>query len=83
MDDPSSACRETGHEKLSRLRRLVELAPSDPELRYALAGELIERSQFDEAVDLLQTVIAMSPNHLAARKLLDRMIRSRSSVHKT
>jgi cytochrome c-type biogenesis protein CcmH/NrfG len=72
MDDPR---QETPEQRLSRLRRLVQLAPQDPELRYLLARQLVESSLVGEAIDLIRSVIAMSPNHLEARKLLEHALR--------
>jgi Flp pilus assembly protein TadD len=57
--------------KLTKLRRYAQLAPKDPEVHLALARELVEGSQAKEAATELQTVIALSPNHLEARKLLE------------
>lgn len=59
-------------EDLPRLRRLVALAPLDPELRLDLARELLECWRADEAIAEIRGVIAMVPNHLEARKLLAR-----------
>jgi tetratricopeptide (TPR) repeat protein len=71
----NSVAAETAEQKLSRLRRMVLLAPHDPEFRYQLARQLFEFSLLDEAIDLIRGVIAMSPNHLDARKLLQRALR--------
>lgn len=62
---------ETREEALGRLRRVAKLAPQDPELRLALARALLDNSSTEEAIDQIQSVIAMSPNHLEARKLLE------------
>lgn len=59
--------------RLSKLRRYAQLAPQDPEVHLALARELAEGSQPVEAATELQTVIALSPNHLEARKLLEEL----------
>jgi cytochrome c-type biogenesis protein CcmH/NrfG len=53
------------------LKRLVELAPQDTDLRCRLARELVAASRFDEAIQVLRSIIALVPNHLEARKLLD------------
>ncbi len=74
-EDSKSVAAETVEQRLSRLRRLVQLAPHDPELRYQLAQQLFESSLLEESIDLIQSVIALSPNHLDARKLLDRALR--------
>ena len=56
---------------VERLRRVARLAPQDPELRLALARAPLEDSLAAEAIEQLRSVIAMSPNHLEARKLLE------------
>jgi hypothetical protein len=61
-------------DRLSKLRRYAQLAPQDPEVHLALARELAEGSQPVEAATELQTVIALSPNHLEARKLLEQLM---------
>lgn len=75
LEDSKPVAQETAEQQLSRLRRMVQLAPHDPELRYLLARQLIESSLLDEAIDLIRSVIAMSPNHLDARKLLEHVLR--------
>lgn len=62
---------ETTEQSILRLKRLVQLAPQDAELRYHLALELVATSKFDEAIQVLRSLIALVPNHLEARKLLD------------
>jgi len=79
MGDTESVGQETAEQRLSRLRRIVGRAPQDPELRYLLARQLVDSSLVDEAIELAKSVIAMSPNHLAARKLLERALKLRSS----
>jgi len=76
-ENPNSVVVETAEQRLVRLRRLVQLAPHDPELRFQLARQLVDSSCLDEAIDLLRSVIAMSPNHLDARKLLELGLRLR------
>jgi hypothetical protein len=63
--------QETPAELLKRLRRITDLAPQDLELRLNLVHALLDSSLREEAIDQLRSVIAMSPNHLEARKLLD------------
>ena len=77
--NPNSVAAATAEQRLSRMRRLVQLAPHDPELRYLLARQLVESSLLDEAIDLIRSVVAMSPNHLDARKLLERALRLQPS----
>jgi|GEM_PF-3717497 len=62
---------DTLEQSILKLKRLIQLAPQDADLRYRLARQLVESSQFDEAVPLLRSIIALVPNHLEARKLLD------------
>lgn len=62
---------ETEEQSILRLKRLVQLAPQDAELRYHLARELVATSKLDEAIQVLRSIIALVPNHLEARKLLD------------
>jgi len=40
----------------------------------ALAGEQLRQGQAEEAVREARAVIAMSPNHLEARKLLEKAL---------
>ena len=63
--------QETPAEGLDRLVRVAKLAPQDLELRLILARALLENSRTDEAIDQVRYVIAMSPNNLEARKLLE------------
>jgi len=63
--------QEAPAEVLGRLRRVARLAPQDPELRLALARVLLDNSLTEEAINQIRSVIAMSPNHLEARKLLE------------
>jgi len=58
---------------LGKLRRHTQLAPQDPDVRFVLAEELALAHQYEEATKELQTVIALAPNHLAARKLLEQL----------
>lgn len=67
---------ETPSESLTRLRRVVDLAPRDPELRLLLARTLLDNSLKEEAIEQIRSVIALSPNHLEARKLLERALES-------
>lgn len=76
-ENRNSVVAETAEQRLVRLRRLVQLAPQDPELRVQLARQLVDSSCLDEAIDLLRSVIEMSPNHLDARKLLELGLRLR------
>lgn len=62
---------ETAEQSILRLKRLIQLAPKDADLRYHLARQLVAASQFDEAIPMLRSIIALVPNHLEARKLLD------------
>ena len=63
--------QETPAEGLDRLVRVAKLAPQHLELRLILARALLENSRTDEAIDQVRYVIAMSPNNLEARKLLE------------
>ena len=61
---------ETTEQPILRLKRLVQLAPQDADLRYQLARELVTVLKFDEAIQVLRSIVALVPNHLEARKLL-------------
>lgn len=67
--------REHPVDNLAKLRRFAQLAPQDPEVHLALARELLAKSEMEEAALELHTVIALVPNHLEARKLLDEVAR--------
>lgn len=56
---------------LEQLRRWSALTPTDPEARMALARKLLHCGNADEAILEIRAVIAMAPNHLEARKLLE------------
>jgi hypothetical protein len=62
------ACRD---EDLDRLRRWSALTPADPDARLAFARKLLDCRKADEAILEIRAVIAMVPNHLEARKLLE------------
>jgi len=58
---------------LGKLRRHAQLAPQDPDVRFALATELALTHHYAEAAEELSNVIALAPNHLEARKLLEQL----------
>lgn len=62
---------EPAEQSILRLKRLIQLAPQDADLRYHLARQLVATSRFDEAIPMLRSIIALVPNHLEARKLLE------------
>jgi Flp pilus assembly protein TadD len=57
--------------ELEQLRRWSALTPTDAEARMALARKLLHYGKADEAILEVRAVIAMAPNHLEARKLLE------------
>jgi hypothetical protein len=59
--------------KLAKLQRYARLAPNDPDIHLALAQELAALSRHAESATELLTVISLSPCHLGARKLLERL----------
>lgn len=65
---------DRARDDLVRLRRLASLAPHDPDLRLGLAIKLLDFWQADAAIEEIRAVIAMVPNHLQARKLLERAL---------
>ena len=71
MVDPCKSDIDRMHEDLEQLRRLSALAPTDPDTRLAFARKLLECRKADEAIREIRAVIAMVPNHLEARKLLE------------
>jgi len=58
-------------DELEQLRRLAVRAPADPDTRLAFARKLLECRRTEEAILEIRAVIAMVPNHLEARKLLE------------
>lgn len=70
-DDPCKSDVDRRRNDLEWLRRLSALVPTDPDARLALARKLLDCRRVDEAVVEIRAVIAMFPNHLEARKLLD------------
>jgi hypothetical protein len=79
MDDHLKSEDDSSIGRVAKLRRLARLAPRDPELRLALARELMRESPAEETITELRAVIALSPNHLEARKLLEKVLQRRSS----
>ncbi len=63
------------HRKLAELRRLCARAPADPDLRLALVRVLLELEMWDAAEAELRAVIAMAPNSLEAREMLELALR--------
>lgn len=57
-------------EDLALARRLADLAPHDPDLRLSLAKKLLDFNLLEAAIAEIRAVVAMAPNHLEARKLL-------------
>ena len=66
MTDP---CED--RKDLERLRRSVGAVPTDPDTRLLFAKKLLDCRRADEAIVEIRAVIAMFPNHLEARKLLE------------
>lgn len=64
-------------EAIAHLFRLAALAPRDADLRLTLARRLLECDLRDDAVAQIREAIAISPNHLDARKLLDQVLTAR------
>ena len=58
-------------DELERLRRCSEAVPSDPDTRLLFARKLLDCQRADDAILEIRAVIAMFPNHLEARKLLE------------
>jgi hypothetical protein len=58
-------------DELERLRRWSVAAPTDPDARLLFARKLLDCRRADEAIHEIRAVIAMVPNHLEARKLLE------------
>jgi hypothetical protein len=71
MIDPGKSDVDRMLEDLGQLRRLSALAPADPDTRLAFARKLLDCRKADEAILEIRAVIAMVPNHLEARKLLE------------
>ncbi len=67
---PGGDTRED-RDELDRLRRWCAAAPSDPDIRLAFAKKLWDCRKAEEAILEIRRVIAMVPNHLEARKLLE------------
>ncbi len=71
MTDPCKSEADLAQQDLERLRRWSALAPTDPDARLAFARKLLDCRQADKAIVEIRAVIAMVPNHLEARKLLE------------
>ena len=74
MVDPckSDADRtQEGRDELERLRRRSGAVPTDPDARLLFARKLLDCRRADEAILEIRALIAMFPNHLEARKLLE------------
>jgi hypothetical protein len=71
MADPCKSDVDRLQEDLERLRHRSMLTPADPDARLAFARKLLDCRKADEAILEIRTVIAMVPNHLEARKLLE------------
>ena len=56
---------------LEQLRRWSTLTPNDPDARLVYARKLVDCRKAAEAILEIRAVIAMVPNHLEARKLLE------------
>lgn len=64
-------CTQEDRDKLERLRRFSGAVPADPDARLLFVRKLLDCRRADEAVLEIRAVIAMFPNHLEARKLLE------------
>ena len=71
MADPHKSDLDPVQKDLEQLRRLSTLEPADPDTRLAYARKLLDCRKADEAIVEIRAVIAMVPNHLEARKLLE------------
>jgi hypothetical protein len=58
-------------DELERLRRCSGAVPSDPDTRLLFARKLLDCERADDAILEIRAVIAMFPNQLEARKLLE------------
>jgi hypothetical protein len=58
-------------DELERLRRWSGAVPTDPDARLLFARKLLDCQRVDEAILEIRAVIALVPNHLEARKLLE------------
>jgi predicted Zn-dependent protease len=72
MKTRCAADGDCAQDDLVRLRRLASLAPHDPDLRLGLARRLLDSWQAEAAIEEIRAVIAIVPNNLEARKLLER-----------
>jgi len=52
--------------RIEQIRKMLEAEPSDVLLNYALALELFNAGQHDEAIEQFDKVIALDPNYSAA-----------------
>jgi hypothetical protein len=71
MTGPGKSDVDRIQKDLEQLRRLASLAPTDPDTRLAFARKLLDYRKADEAILEIRAVIALVPNHLEARKLLE------------
>ena len=74
MAEPSKSGADpapTVRDELERLRRQAGAVPADPDTRLLFARKLLDCRRVDEAIAEIRAVIAMFPNHLEARKLLE------------
>lgn len=74
MADPSKSDADPARtipDELERLRRQAAAVPTDPDTRLLFARKLLDCRRADEAILEIRAVIAMFPNHLEARKLLE------------
>jgi Flp pilus assembly protein TadD len=62
------------HEALDILRKRLLVAPHDADLRLELAHALFALNHLEDATVELRKVIALSPNHLEARKFLRKVL---------
>ncbi len=59
---------------IDALRRAVEAAPDDIELRLHLAAQLLERGETDRAIAEASTVLSRSPDEIRAREFMTRAL---------
>jgi hypothetical protein len=74
MTDPCKSESDRAKEdrdELEQLRRWSRAVPTDPDARLLFVRKLLHCQRSDEAILEIRAVIALFPNHLEARKLLE------------
>jgi len=64
----------TAHNAIAAYQQAIRLNPFDPFLRFSLATLYADFGQFEQAVETLQTAVALEPNFVGGHQMLSKLL---------